>query len=391
MRKPHYTITARDVQLRAAHLCQYQLQLRDHGPKCSASVLFAILCYAAARIGSIAAACAALRDAPTDQAIRDALLATLPEPHELQRRINRALVGDLPQALRRRRQQLAIDLVLVPYHGQPLEDESEVYRGQPKCGTSHFHAYATAYVVRKGQRSTVAMTFVHKGEAMDQVLQRLLRQAAKAGIKPRRLLLDRGFYSVAVIRYLQRARYPFLMPAVIRGRKADHPKGPSGTRVFQLRKRSGWGRHTVRNAQKRSATVSICIKCSNYRRQWNKRGRKTWVYAYGGLQPSSYRWVAETYRLRFGIESSYRQLHQARIRTCTRSPLLRMLYVGVALIMRNVWVWLHWEVLAHRRRGGRVVDTDQLPFRAMLLWLQHLAEELLGMDDVVEAERPWPS
>jgi hypothetical protein len=28
------------------------------------------------------------------------------------------------------------------------------------------------------------------------------------------LLLDHGFYGVAVIRYLQRARYPFLMPVV---------------------------------------------------------------------------------------------------------------------------------------------------------------------------------
>ena len=200
MRRPHYTITPREVQLHAAQVCQERLKLRDHGPKCRASVLFALLCYAAARITSIAAACKALRDAPSDQAVRDALLATLPQTHELQRRVNGALAGDLPQALRRQRQQLAIDLVLVPYHGQPLEDEAEVYRSQPKCGTSHFHAYATAYVVRKGQRFTVALTFVSKGEALHEVIQRLLRQAAKAGIRPRCLLLDRGFYSVAVIR-----------------------------------------------------------------------------------------------------------------------------------------------------------------------------------------------
>ena len=71
-----------------------------------------------------------------------------------------------------------------------------------------------------------------------------------------------------------------------------------------------------------------------------------------GLRPSAAQWVHETYRRRFGIESSYRQLHQARIRTCTRSPLLRLLYVAIALILRNVWVWLHREVLAQGRRGG---------------------------------------
>ena len=46
-----------------------------------------------------------------------------------------------------------------------------------------------------------------------------------------------GFYNVDVIRYLQAARYPFLMPAVVRGRKPDDPRGPSGTRVFAAMKR----------------------------------------------------------------------------------------------------------------------------------------------------------
>jgi hypothetical protein len=113
------------------------------------------------------------------------------------------------------------------------------------------------------------------------------------------------------------------------------------------------------------------------------------VDAYGGgLQPSSYQWVKETYRSRFAIEATYRQLGQARIRTSTRDPLLRLLYVGVALILRNVGVWLHGEVLSHPRRGGRRLDLAQLTFRGMLLWLQHLAEALLGVCDELHTKRP---
>lgn len=390
MRRCQYTLTPKDVQLHASHVCQEHLKLKDHGPKCKASLLWAVLFYAAARITSLAAACKALRDAPCDQAVRDALLATLPETHELQRRINRALQGDLPKALRRKRQPLAVDLILIPYHGEPFADPAEIYRSQPKHGTSHFHAYATAYVIRKGCRYTVALTAVSKGEALDEVLQRLLRQAAKAGVRPRYVLLDRGFYSVDVIRYLQAARYPFLMPVVCRGRKPEHPKGPSGTRVFTTWKRSGWGTYTLTNARKRKATVSICVKCRNLRGQWKRQGRQALVYAYWGLQPSAYQWVHETYRLRFGIESSYRQLHQARIRTCTRQPLLRLLFVAVALILRNVWVWLHREVLALGRRGGRL-DLNQLVFRKMLVWLQHVVEEQLGICDIIATERPLPT
>ena len=81
-------------------------------------------------------------------------------------------------------------------------------------------------------------------------------------------------------------------------------------------------------------------------------------------------------------------MHPARFRTGTRDPLLRLLLVGVALILRNVWGWLHWEVLAHPRRGGRRLDLAQLPFRARLSWLRHLAEMVLGVRDWVHAERP---
>ena len=384
-----YTLTAQDIQAHAAGLCQRFLRLRDHGPKCTVATLLTVLFYAAARITSLAAACKALVRAPGYQATHDALLATLPDIHELQRRLNRALQGDLPKALRRARPPIAIDLHLTPYHGQPLHEADEVYRSQAKSGTSHFHAYATAYVIRKGRRYTVGLVYVRKGQPLAEVVQELLRQAAKAGVRPRYVLLDRGFWSVAVIRYLQHARYAFLMAVPCRGRKADHPDGPGGTRVFHLRRRSGWGEYTLTDARKKRATVSICVKCRNRRGERGKHGREALVYAYGGgLQPSSYQWVKETYRSRFAIETTYRQLGQARIRTSTRDPLLRLLYVGVALILRNVWVWLHWEVLAHGRRGGRLLDLAQLTFRGMLLWLQHLAEANLAVCDQLHTERP---
>ena len=120
MRPSHYTLTPAAVRAHAQTLCQKHLRLRDHGPKCTAGMLWTVLLYAAARITSLAATCAALRDAPSDTAVHDALLSTLPTTAELQRRVNRALQGDLPRALRRRRPPLAIDLHLVPYHGLPL-------------------------------------------------------------------------------------------------------------------------------------------------------------------------------------------------------------------------------------------------------------------------------
>jgi putative transposase len=282
---------------------------------------------------------------------------------------------------------LAIDLTLIPYHGQPFRDLAEIYRGQAKDGTSHFHAYATAYVVRKGQRYTVALSGVKKGEPLKDVVQRLLRQAAGVGVRPRLLLLDRGFYSVAVIRYLQAARYPFLMPVVCHGRSPRQPGGPTGSHVFRTWKVSGWSEHTLSDAKKRTATVSICVKCRNYRGQWKRHGRQPLIDAYWGDRPSSPASVFTTYRLRFGIETSYRQLHEGLIRTTSRRPVVRLLYVGIALVLRNLWVWLHYTLLSAPQRGGRVILLERLRWETLLLWLLHVVEEMFGVADVTYTER----
>lgn len=390
MRKAHYTVRNREVQEHAADLLLRYLGLSDFSRKCTAQILLHVLFTAAARLTSVVSACLYLNDAPCGETVRKALLSTLPEYAKLQKALNRALAGDLPKPLRKRKQRIAIDLHLVPYYGEAWKDPKEIYRSQAKAGTCRFHAYATAYVVLQGQRHTVALTPVEQGEDMKIVVQRLLAIARQAGVRPRLLLLDRGFYSVDVIRYLQAARVPFLMPAIARGRKAAAGQAATGIRAFKLWKRGGWGSHQLVSG-KRKATVSICVHCSNLRGQRKKKGRVAWVYAYWGFHPQATRWVADTYRERFGIETSFRQLQQARITTCTRNPAIRLFYVALALILRNVWVWFHWERLSSPRRGRRRLRLERLRFKAFLLWLQHVAESILGACDETLTERPTKS
>src|SRR3982751_4550211 len=152
MRPNYHTLDRRQVHRAAAEHLQAHLKFKDYKRRLSAQVLWSLLLAAAARITSLSDACGRLLNAPSDETARKALLATLPDYATLQRQLNAALAGHLPKPLRRHLQRLAIDLTLTPYHGQPFGDPDEVYRAQAKDGTSHFHAYATAYVVRKGQR-----------------------------------------------------------------------------------------------------------------------------------------------------------------------------------------------------------------------------------------------
>jgi DDE family transposase len=331
---------------------------------------------------SIFAACRDLADAPCDQTIRNALGATLPGLTELERRLNRSLATELPKALFRKPRRIAIDLTLIPYHGQPHLDEKEIYRSKPKSGTSHFHAYATAAVVHKGHRYTLALTHVEYGEKMKTVVQRLLVIVRLRQVKVRYLLLDKGFFSVEVISYLKRAKVGFIIPAMVRGRKPKRRKKATGLRAIR-KKKNGYYKHTLTGKvgkKPRSTRVTICVSSKYYTvKKSGKRRRKKLLYVIWKVRLTP-REIREVYRTRFGIETSYRQMNEARIKTCTRDPQLRLLFVGIALVLRNVWVWLHFKLARGKWDDQPQLFLELLRFREMLLWITQVIGKLLGAD-----------
>lgn len=267
-----WTLNRWRVYRGTATFLQEYVPLRDSKREVTASTLRTVLSAAAAEVTSIHAACVRLGGFPGEETVRTALYARLPDSAELRRQLDHAPAGRLPRARRRRRRRLVIDLTRIPYHGAPARDQEEIDRSPAKDGTGHFHAYATAYVVLEGQRSTVALQAVARGTPLKEVVRRLLERAGSVGVKPRLVLLDRGSYGADGIRYLQTARYPSLMPAAIRGREPGHRRGPSGTRVFAAMKRSGRFEYTPTGGTRRTAAGSICAACRNYRGKWKRRG-----------------------------------------------------------------------------------------------------------------------
>ena len=179
------------------------------------------------------------------------------------------------------------------------------------------------------------------------------------------------------------------MTVAHRGRKLADPRTSRGTRRFLSWKKSSFSKHTLQNAECRRATIRICVCCRNYADRRKRHGRKRLVYAFWGFQPGPPAWVREEYRKRFDIETSYRQMHQCRIRTCTRNPVLRLLFVGIALLLRNVWIWFHLHILSDRHRNGHLILKLQwLCLTTLTLILQHAAEHLLGCQEDLQAETP---
>ena len=378
-----YIITKQEVHGYADLWLGAALKLEYEGYKCNGAVLLQILLIAASRMVSIFAACRDLADAPSDDTIRTALLATLPEIAELERRLNRALCTELPRALTKKSRKIAIDLTLIPYHGQPAFDEKEVYRSKPKSGTSHFHAYATAIVVHKGYRFTLALTYVQRGEALKDVVKRLLRLVRKQGVKIKYTLLDKEFCSVEVMQYLKRASYGFIIAAPVRGRKKKKKNAPAtGLRALR-KKQNGYYWHTFTRQEKgktKRVKVRICVAGKSYRhKKTGKKKYKKLLYAIWKVRRTPQE-IREEYRRRFGVETSYRQMNEARIKTSTRDPGLRLLFVGVALVLRNVWVWLHYRLAKSKYSEEPVMFLELLRFKEMLLWITQVVQRNLAAD-----------
>jgi putative transposase len=126
------------------------------------------------------------------------------ELQQLERQVNQALWAHLNPRHWKGQQKVAVDLVEVPYHGLAAQKFDEIRRGQAKQGTTHFHVFATVYVVRQYRRVTLALHYVRQGESLVSILDALKSWLDELGIQVDLWLADRAFCSVAALRWFSK-------------------------------------------------------------------------------------------------------------------------------------------------------------------------------------------
>jgi hypothetical protein len=348
-----------------------ELGIDQSGKDYSDEEILDVVLQAAAKQTTIEAVCKNSEAGPSGNTVRGVVHEQL-DLDNVETKANNMLAQRLPKRLWKKARRGAIDLVLVPYHGQAQNEKTEVVRSQPKSGTTHFHAYATAFLVEKGKRFTLAITFVRSTDELTEILQRLQTQVKELKVRIKCWLLDREFYNVKVIRYLKQEQKKFIIPVISRGKKNP----PGGTRVLVAGKRSYWTTYTMRSQKAGQVSFRVAVVAKNWAGRMKRKGRRMLAYAVYGIN-AQLQDIAEIYRRRFGIETSYRQMNQARGRTTSRSPVLRMLFVAIAFMLRNLWAFLHWAVVALPRQGNRQLQTTVFSLEQMLDWISNICNEHL--------------
>lgn len=341
--------------------------LSEHIPiptqgRCEQQNIFEILIRAATQRDSIENTARVLTNAPTSNNIRYHL-DKYDNLDKLEASLNKALQNRLPKYLKLAPQKIAIDFNLIPYYGEPSASELPfICRSKAKNGTCSFYGYATLYVIKKGKRVTLAIKAIRRQDTKVAILTYLLALIEPISLKIKRLYLDREFFCVPVIRWLQALNIPFVMPVIIRGKQG-------GTRNLIQGRCSYKTAYTMTSQQYGTVTFDVWVVCKYKKGKRRQRGIE--LFAYAVYEPHlSLASIHDNYRLRFGIESSYRMKNLGRIKTTIKNPIIRFLFVSMAFLIVNIWVYLLWQYISRKRRGGRKILSKLFTLKQMLEFLR---------------------
>lgn len=366
MNSGYYSLTPSTVRDCTHHLLKNALAWRSFGRLVGVTQLLDLLCLAASLGSSLFDVVSRFCFGFSHVTARHAVYANLPDHPQLTNGLLDALYCFGSRVLRRRRWVVAIDTHLDPFYGD--HNTNYVIGGKKKQGTKYFFGYATACLIHDRYRYTVALKVLTKGEKPHEIVKALLDQMSKRGLKLRGVVLDAGFNSGDVLLLLRDRNLSYVVPLSRCGngknRRNDCWLLPSGT-VSTLQ----W---KTEKSKKWVSTDVLVLGKANMTRVYAFRG---WTSNIAMTAIRRHAMIRRWYRRRFGIETKYRQMRQGKARTTSKDVKYRLLLVGIGLLMRQVWVWLSWQIAKDRGLSSKQW-VNELPLRRMWQWTADLIKTI---------------
>src|SRR5260221_3528737 len=363
-------LEAEDVRELAEELLRKQLScLQTEGYKITTDMALNVLMKAAVEQRSIDAVCADLEDVVDGNTLREAINRSLKvedlRQHEVE--FNAALAECIPAQMPRRGLEMAIDFHNEPFYGKTEALRDYTCRGEAKEGTTYFWRIASLYVIWRGVRLTLALTYVLPKESPLSVVKRLLERRKALGFRASVLYLDKGFCCAQVVKYLQDSHESSVLACTIRGKKG-------GTRALCKGRKAYTTKHTFSDG----TTADVAVVPTLKRDKKTKKRRRTWLmYVIIHLDWSAKK-TQQRYHHRFGIESSYRQLGELRAHTNSRNVALRFFFLALALLLINSWTHLRCLCTRIIAQGPFCLDLNQFRLPRFIPFLRRAIEQTFG-------------
>ena len=244
---------------------------------------------------------------------------------------------------------VAIDIHEIPYYGEV--NNPFIMGCKHKNGTSYCYKYATIDIVEKNQRFTLkAIPLTPLSNDNATIVSDLLQHAMKC-VHIKYVLLDRGFFSVDVIKALESLKLNYIMPAIKNDKIKQVLKNNSNKTSYFLK-------YTM-SSGKKNATFNLMVK-------YDEKDKEYYTFAtnFKIVYKDDIKCIAEMYRKRWGIETGYRVKKDFLAITTTECYIVRMLYFMVSVILYNFWLLCN---LIYCREHGIELGTPKITTRIMKL------------------------
>lgn len=372
-------LKAQDMYQLVSATLQEHFQLDMTNREYTAQDIWDVLVAASVERISIEMASQLLEAAPSGTMVRTLVKEMLQDMGQLvdvEKQLNELLTTRRPRKLLKSQLPAAIDLTELPYHGQHAEDDAYVRRGRAKNGTTHFYVFATLYVVKKNKRYTLAIVLVRPTEKAQDVVERLLARGDELGLRIKRLYLDRGFDNNGLVAYLKKRPFCTIIPLVVRGKQG-------GSRALLVGRKSYTTTYERKSTIYGAETLPLTIVCKYSKGKYKRQGVFRFAYIVIGTRKRQPAQIAEEYRRRFGIETSYRLMNTVRARTTCKIAAFRLFLVALAFLWLNLWQYIKWMYLFVPQSGPRTVLHHLLPLARWRLWLWEMVKQRLGFSLVM--------
>lgn len=367
---PKYKLSADQMREMTQKTVQTYMTIEGAGYRCTTEMVVDVLLKAASENSSVEAACNDLVEVADSNTIRDKLNEQFDVANLWMQEVelNRALASQIPTDMPRGGLEIAIDYHDEPFYGETPELRSYAVRDQAKKGTTRFYRIASAYVIWRQVRLTLAVTYVLPEHNTLSVIKTLLQRVYWLNFHATVLYLDKGFCCGEVIQYLQAQKQAAILACPIRGKNG-------GTKALCKGRKSYRTAYTFTDG----TAVEMVMVATLPRRRGGQRGRKWLAYVVIELPDWSPQQIKRAYRRRFGIECSYRQFRRLRIITTCRNPAFRFFVLGFGLLLVTIWAQLRWLFCRVVGRGRPRLDETQLRLQQFIAMLRRAVEHIYGV------------
>ncbi len=212
---------------------------------------------------------------------------------------------------------IAIDFHDFPWYG---EDLPFVVRGEADRGTTRFIRFACLSILTEPVKFIVASAPVFPDTTKVEAVEFLLGEMPR-WVRIRRAYLDRGFFSVDALTLLEENNIGYVVAA----RRTSRVQRA----ILSLKKRGRDSvKYVVRNSTDSIETTLFIAE--------NDEGEVSAFVT--NLPVRSAKKLAETYRKRWNIETTWRVKNGFRAKSCARAYSVRYAIVMLALALYNFWV-----------------------------------------------------